>query len=101
MILVSNTIGLPKTFFESAGVFDVKCSFPVNVLRPGQYFLTIGLWVRGRGAIDEHERCISFHVSDVPHDPEYVYTAVGDPAAVSPTDWTFVESKTPALTGEC
>jgi len=100
LILVSNTIGLPRAFFESAGVFDVKCSFPVNVLKPGQYFLTIALWVRGRGAIDKHERCVSFHVSDVPHDPEYMYTAVGDPAAVSPTDWTLVESNSPAFTGE-
>lgn len=99
LILVSNTVGLPTAFFENPGTRDVTCSFPVNVLRPGQYFLTIGLWVRGRGAIDEHERCISFHVSDLPHDPEYTYTAAGNPAAVAPSDWSFRNNTEPALTG--
>ena len=48
------------------GIYHSTCVFPERLLRPGQYFVTIGIVGKPREAVEEeHLDAISFQISDI------------------------------------
>ena len=70
---------------EDEGYHQVYCQFP-NMLVPGDYFFTIGSYIRPYTTISEFENCIRITINNLSYQENKPFNIIGNPIiAVEPT----------------
>ncbi len=66
----------------------VTTHFPVNILPPGDYFVTIAAWQHvGGGVVQALERCLRITVDSAPFYSDHRFEVAGSPAAAVRAIW--------------
>jgi homopolymeric O-antigen transport system ATP-binding protein len=72
---------------DEQGVHEVTCTFPQNVLVPGEYFVSIGCYVRPHSKVQAIEPCLKLWVDDIPFYPNNAFNIVGNPVFAMTPSW--------------
>jgi len=89
LITAFNTVDDPLEI-EVLGERKVECRTERNVLPPGTYRISLGCFVRPHSTIEDHERCLSVTVTEMPYDRQFQYNIAGDPLMALPGNWRVV-----------
>ena len=86
LLFAVNTLNEPITI-EEEGVHEIKCTFTHNVLVPGDYYISIGCYVRPHSKIQAIEPCLRLVVLDIPFYPTNSFNVVGSPVFAMRPSW--------------
>lgn len=73
---------------EDEGLHDINCKFTQNILVPGEYYISIGCYIRPHTTVYLVEPCLSLVVQDVSYNENKPFTIMGNPVfAMLDTFW--------------
>lgn len=73
---------------ESSGTHEVQCKFAENVLVPGEYYVSVGCYIRPHTALCVVESCLKLLVLDVPYRASHGFNILGNPVFALHPSWT-------------
>ena len=82
-----NTLGSDLQLHHP-GLREITCSFDYNVLIPGNYYVTIGCYVRPYKEVHVVKDCLRLTILPVPYQSGPRFSVVGDPAFALHPDWS-------------
>jgi lipopolysaccharide transport system ATP-binding protein len=88
LVFASNTSNQPAVSIDATGRYAASCKLDANVLSPGQYFVSLGAWVRPNGKITDRERCLCFQIESMPYDSTHRFAAAGKPIIAPRLHWS-------------
>jgi lipopolysaccharide transport system ATP-binding protein len=72
---------------DHRGEYDVLCKFDPNVLVPGEYYLSIGAYIRPHKTLHIVEACIKLIIEEIAYNQDNLFNVVGSPIFSMPTSW--------------
>ena len=85
-LIAVNTINTDLEI-ESKGMQDVLCKFDYNVLVPGEYYISIGSYIRPHTDVQVVDPCLKLVVVNVPYRPDIIFNIVGNPVFALHPSW--------------
>lgn len=74
--------------FGRPGTRDIRCFFKQNVLTPGEYYVSVGCYVRPHTIIHAVERCFKLNVVNIANHIDHSFNIVGDPLVALTASWS-------------
>ena len=72
---------------EDVGIHRVSCRFDHNVLVPGDYYITVGAYVRPNTTLQLVDPCLKLTISEIPFPGTSRYSIMGKPAFAMQSSW--------------
>ena len=86
LLFAVNTLNEPVSI-DDKGVHEIKCTFSYNVLVPGEYYISIGCYVRPHSKIQAIEPCLKLVVDEIPYYSTNSFNIVGNPVFAMTPSW--------------
>ncbi len=86
LLFAVNTL-LTDLAIETQGTHTVICKVETNVLTPGEYFVSVGCYVRPHTSVSVVDSCMKLVVVDVPFNKTQPFNIIGKPAFALQGKW--------------
>jgi len=73
---------------DQPGIHDVQCKVANNILVPGEYYISMGCYVRPHTNVHVVDSCLKFVILNVPYQAENSFNIVGSPVFVLQPSWS-------------
>jgi len=83
-----NTLNTNISISEK-GIYNIICNIDSNVLVPGNYYLSIGAYIRPHTSIHVKEHCLTASIINVPFYGDHNFNIVGNPVIALKPRWEF------------
>jgi hypothetical protein len=84
---------------DHRGLREITCTFDNNVLVPGDYYVTIGCYVRPYKEVHVVKDCLRLTIQAAPYQRGLRFSIVGDPAFALHPEWSQNELKDSYING--
>ncbi len=75
------------------GYHTVRCHLPHNFMSPGEYRIAVGAYVRPHTTLQNVDRCLKVTITEVAHDPNFLYTPRNKPVVALPSEWARADAR--------